>query len=318
LEQQVATLENGEVCFAFSSGMAAISAVFQSLKAGDHVILPDDVYYNIYMLATDVFERWGLEFTKVDMADIKSIASAIKPTTKLIWIETPSNPQLKITDIEAVAKLAKSNNALLAVDNTWPTPVFQQPLTLGADIVMHSSTKYFGGHSDVLGGCIVLKENNDTAKRIADIQTLGGSVPSPFDCWLIARGIQSLHIRMMAQTKTAEKLANYLESHSMVERVSYPGLKSHPQHKIAKKQMKSGYGAMLSVLIKGNAQATVKISNKLHLFATATSLGGVESLVEHRKSVEGPDSQTPENLLRISVGLENVDDLIADWNQALS
>jgi len=187
LEQSIAKLENGEICFAFSSGMAAISAIFQSLKSGDHILLPDDVYYNIYMLVTDVFERWGLEYTKVNMADLNEVASAIQPNTKLIWVETPSNPQLKISDIEEIAKLAKSNNALLAVDNTWPSPVLQQPINLGADIVMHSTTKYFGGHSDVLGGCIVLKKNNETAERISKTQTLAGAVPSPFDCWLITR-----------------------------------------------------------------------------------------------------------------------------------
>ena len=318
LEQSIAELENGQICFAFSSGMAAISAVFQSLKSGDHILLPDDVYYNIYMLATEVFERWNLEYTKVNMANLNEVASAIKPNTKLIWIETPSNPQLKVTDIENISKLAKSNKALLAVDNTWSTPALQQPINLGADIVMHSSTKYFGGHSDVLGGCVVLKNNDETAERISKIQSLGGAVPSPFDCWLIARGIQTLFLRVTAQTGTAEKLANYLESHPMIESVNYPSLASHPQHHIAKKQMKQGYGAMLSVLVKGDRQKALQTTNNLKLFTTATSLGGVESLIEHRKSVEGPNSLTPDNLLRISVGLEHIDDLIADWKQALS
>jgi len=318
LENSIAQLENGEICFAFSSGMAAISAIFQSLKPGDHILLPDDVYYNIYMLVTDVFERWGLKFTRVNMADLSEVAAAIKTNTELIWIETPSNPQLKISDIEEIAKLAKSNNALLAVDNTWPSPVLQQPINLGADIVMHATTKYFGGHSDVLGGCVILKENSETAKRIAHIQILSGGVPSPFDCWLVARGIQTLHLRVIAQTKTAEKLAKYLDNHPMIEKVNYPSLESHPQHNVAKKQMKYGYGAMLSVLVRGDGQIAMKVSNKLNLFISATSLGGVESLVEHRKSVEGSDSLTPDNLLRISIGLENADDLIEDWKQALS
>jgi cystathionine gamma-synthase len=318
LENSIAQLENGEICFAFSSGMAAISAIFQSLKPGDHILLPDDIYYNIYMLVTEVFERWGLEFSLVNMVDISEVSAAFKSNTALIWIETPSNPQLKITDIEEIAKLAKSNNALIAVDNTWPSPVLQKPINLGADIVIHSATKYFGGHSDVLGGCVILKENNETAKRIAHIQTLSGGVPSPFDCWLITRGIKTLHLRVTAQTNTTEKLANYLESHPMIEKVIYPGLKNHPQHDVARKQMKNGYGAMLSVLIKGDLQTAMQVSNKLDLFTTATSLGSIESLVEHRKSVEGPNSLTPDNLLRVSVGLENVDDLIADWKQALS
>ncbi len=317
LENSVARLEKGEVCYAFSSGMAAIHAIFQSLKAGDHIILPDDVYYNVYMLVSQVFTRWGLEFTRVDMTDINEITNAIQSNTALIWVESPSNPQLKITDIKKVAELARSNHALLLVDNTWPSPVLQQPIELGADIVIHSATKYFGGHSDVLGGCIVLKEKNDTARRIGQIQSLSGGVPSPFDCWLVARGIQTLHLRIMAQTRTAAKLASYLVGHSMIEKVNYPGLESHPQHLIAAKQMRNGYGAMLSVLVRGDRETAMKVANKLNLFTTATSLGGVESLVEHRKSVEGPDSPTPDNLLRISVGLENADDLVADWEQAL-
>lgn len=317
LENSIAQLENGEVCFAFSSGMAAISAILQSLKTGDHIILPDDVYFNIYTLMTDVFERWGLEASLVDMSDLKIVENAIKSNTTMIWVETPSNPQLKITDIQAVANLASAHDAILVVDNTWPSPVLQNPLDLGADMVMHSTTKYFGGHSDVLGGCVVLKENNEMAERIHNIQKLAGAVPSPFDCWLITRGIQTLHLRVMAQTKSAQSLAEFLETHPKVKKVSYPGLKSHAQHVIAKKQMVNGFGAMLSVLIKGDEQNAIDVSNKLTHFTTATSLGGVESLVEHRSSVEGLNSQTPENLLRISVGLENIDDLIDDWKQAL-
>lgn len=318
LEHSLALLEGGKLCYAFSSGMAAISGIFQSLSTGDHFLLPDDVYYNVYLLATEVFERWGLEFTIVDMSNKDEVLSAIKTNTKLIWVETPSNPQLKITDIQQISEIAKKKNVLLAVDNTWSTPVLLKPLDLGADIVMHSTTKYFGGHSDVLGGCVILKEDNEIAQKLSQIQSLSGGVPSPFDCWLISRGIQTLHLRVSAQTKTAKKLAKFLEKHPQIEKVNYPGLKSHPQFNIAKKQMKNGFGAMLSVLIKGNAETANKIANKLKIFTTATSLGGVESLVEHRKSVEGVNSKTPENLLRISVGLENIDDLIEDWNQALS
>ena len=317
LENSLALLEGGEICYAFSSGMAAISALFQSLSTGDHILLPDDVYYNVYMLTTEVFQRWGLEFTVVDMSNKNMVLSAIKENTKLIWVETPSNPQLKITDIEQISEIAKKKNILLAVDNTWSTPVLLKPLDLGADIVIHSTTKYFGGHSDVLGGCIVLKENNKIAEKLSHIQSLCGGVPSPFDCWLISRGIQTLHLRVSAQTKTAKKLAEFLESHPQIEKVNYPGLISHPQFNIAQKQMKNGFGAMLSILVKGNAQTATKVANKLKIFTIATSLGAIESLVEHRKSVEGVNSQTPENLLRISIGLENVDDLIEDWDQAL-
>jgi len=205
---------------------------------------------------------------------------------------------------------------LCAVDNTWATPVLQNPLELGADIVMHSSTKYFGGHSDVIGGCIVINDEN-LAEKIKNIQLLSGAVPSPFDCWLIARGIQTLHLRVKKQTDNAIKLAHYLETHPKIEKVLYPGLTNHPQHLIAKKQFKNGFGAMLSVLIKGAEKEAFKISTSLNYFKTATSLGGVESLVEHRKSVEGKNSFTPSNLLRISVGIEHIDDLIEDWKQAL-
>jgi cystathionine gamma-synthase len=317
LENSIAQLENGESCFAFSSGMAAISAILQSLKTGDHVILPDDVYYNIYSLTTDVFERWGLQTTTVDMSDLEQVKQAIKENTKMIWAETPSNPQLKITDIQELSSITKAHKLTLVVDNTWPSPVLQNPLDIGADIVMHSTTKYFGGHSDVLGGCVVLKENNKIAESIHSIQKNMGAVPSPFDCWLIARGIQTLHLRVTAQTKTALALAEYLEEHPKIDQVLYPGLESHPQHHIAAKQMKNGFGAMLSVIVKGDQQNAVDVSNRLEHFTAATSLGAVESLVEHRKSVEGPDSKTPNNLLRVSVGLENIDDLINDWRQCL-
>ena len=317
LENSIAQLENGEVCYAFSSGMAAISAVLQSLKTGDHIILPDDVYFSIYSLTKDVFDRWGLEVSTVDMSDLDLVKEAIQDNTKMIWAETPSNPQLKITDLEELASISNTHDLTLVVDNTWPSPVLQNPLDLGADIVVHSTTKYFGGHSDVLGGCVVLKKYNDQAERINSIQKNMGAVPSPFDCWLIARGIQTLHLRIMAQTKSAHGLSQYLEDHPKVEQVLYPGLKSHPQHHIAVKQMTKGYGAMLSVLVVGDQQNAIDVSNRLQHFTTATSLGGVESLVEHRQSVEGPATKTPQNLLRISVGLENIDDLINDWEQAL-
>ena len=317
IEKSIAQLENGKFGFAFSSGLAAISAVFQSLKSGDHIILPDDIYYAINKLMEQVFKRWNLSYDLVDMTNLSAIESAIKPNTTMIWIKTPSNPQLKISDVKAITEIAHKNNILCTVDNTWLTPVFMNPLDLGADIVVHSTTKYFGGHSDVLGGALVLNDKI-VAEKIKNIQLLNGAVPSPFDCWLIARGIQTLHLRISKQTENALKLAQYLEEHSKVEKVNYPGLKSHPQHLIAKKQQNNGFGAMVSVLIKGDEKNAFKISTKLKYFTSATSLGGVESLVEHRKSVEGPESLTPDNLIRISVGIENIDDLIADWKQALS
>lgn len=317
VEESIAILENGKQAFAFSSGMAAISAVFQSLKSGDHILLPDDIYYAVKRLMEEVLKRWNLSYVLVDMSNIEAVKKAVKPNTALIWVESPSNPQLKLSDITAIAEIAHNNKAICAVDNTWLTPVFQNPLQLGADIVVHSTTKYFGGHSDVIGGCVVM---NDAiiAEKIKNIQTLTGAVPSPFDCWLIARGIQTLKLRIKQQSKNALKLAKFLESHPKIEKVLYPGLESHPQHLLAKKQQKKGFGAMLSVLIRGNETETTAIAGNLVYFTLATSLGGVESLVEHRKSVEGLDSPTPHNLLRISVGIEHIDDLIADWKNVLS
>ncbi|MDZ7899493.1 MAG: aminotransferase class V-fold PLP-dependent enzyme [Arcicella sp.] len=318
LENSLAALENGAVAISFASGMAATTALFQSLKTGDHSIVPNDAYYATNVLITEIFMQWGLEMTKVDMTDFEQIKSAIQPNTKLIWIETPSNPELKITDIEATANLAHEHGAILAVDNTWATPVMQRCLDLGADVVMHSTTKYFGGHSDVMSGALIFKETGTLSDKVRTIQKLTGGVPSPFDCWLITRGIKTLPLRVKAQTESAMKLSEYLSKHPQIEAVHYPGLVSHPQHEIAKRQMKGGFGGMLSVQIKGDAQNAMAVTGRLKLFTIATSLGGVESLIEHRKSVEGIDSPTPENLLRISVGLENIEDLIEDWEMALS
>lgn len=316
LENSLAQLEKGNVALAFSSGMAASMALFQTLKSGAHIILPDDTYYSTEALAVELFGNWGLETSKVDMSNIKALKAAIRPNTKLIWIETPSNPQLKVSNIKLIAKIAKEAGAICAVDNTWATPVLQNPLELGAEVVMHSTTKYFGGHCDVLGGALVLKENGDLAESLRKVQQLAGNVPSPFECWLITRGIKTLALRVTAQTKNAQLLANYLNEHPKIETVHYPGLPTHPQNEIAKQQMK-GFGAMVSIQPKGDEAFTMSLTGKLKLFSTATSLGGVESLIEHRKSVEGEASPTPDNLLRISVGLEHIDDLIEDWRQAL-
>ena len=317
LEAQLAGLEKGAVGLTYASGMAAVHAVFQSLNPGDHILLPDDVYYQVYALAARIFGKWGLECSRVDMSNLSEVEQAIQKNTSLIWVESPSNPQLKITDIKAVAELAHIHHAVCAVDNTWPTPILQNPLALGADLVMHSTSKYIGGHSDVLSGCLVVKEAGEWAERLKEIQVLAGGVPSPFDCWLLSRGIETLEVRVQAQTQRAATLANYLSQHPRIEQVIYPGLARHPQHTIATQQMKKGYGAMLAVLIKGNEQTARRIAHQLQHFHTATSLGGVESLIEHRKSVEGPTSPTPDNLLRISVGLEPIEVLMADWEQAL-
>ena len=317
LETALAELEGATSALAFGSGMAAINALFQSLRTGDHILIPDDVYYNVRILVEKVFADWGLDYSAVDTSDLSAVADALRPTTKLIWLETPSNPLLKITDIAGVAKLAESVGAEVAVDNTWPTPILQRPLDLGADYVVHSSTKYFGGHSDVLGGALMVKADGPQLEKLRTIQHVGGAVPSPFDCWLIQRGLQTLRLRVDAQTTAAARLASALEEHPGIERVLYPGLTDHPGHVVAARQMNGGFGAMLSVLVRGNAARANEVAAGLRHFTTATSLGGVESLVEHRKSVEGPDSATPANLLRLSVGIEPVEELIKDWVRVL-
>lgn len=318
LETAIATLENGEFGFAFSSGMAAISTVLQTLKQGDHILIPDDIYYAVRALLKDICSNWGVAFDLVDMTNLQEVENGIQPNTVLIWMESPSNPLLKITDIQAVVALCKKHQCLSCVDNTWATPVLQNPLDFDVDIAMHSSSKYFGGHSDVIGGALVTN-NEKLAEKFKAIQTLSGAVQAPFDSWLISRGIKTLSLRMERQSQNAFRLATYLERHEKISQVLYPGLESHPQHPIVLKQYNGiHHGGMISVLIKGSESDAIAVSNKLKLFTTATSLGGVESLIEHRKSVEGPDTKTPENLLRISVGIEHIDDLIKDWEQALA
>jgi cystathionine gamma-synthase len=250
------------------------------------------------------------------MTDLGAVAAAMRPNTKLVWVETPSNPLLRVVDIAAIAKIAHGGGAICAVDNTWGTPVLQRPLELGADVSMHATTKYLGGHSDVLGGALILRENGDLFQRVSSIQMTGGAVPSPFECWLTMRGIRTMPLRVRHQTSTAYRLAAFFEKHPRVEAVHYPGLASHPAHDVARRQM-SGFGGMLSVQAGANRQESLAIAGRLRLFTQATSLGGTESLVEHRASVEGPGTRAPENLLRVSVGLEYVEDLKEDFDAAL-
>ncbi|MDQ1086093.1 PLP-dependent aspartate aminotransferase family protein [Siphonobacter sp. SORGH_AS_1065] len=318
LEKSIAVLEGGAVGFAFGSGMAAIAALFQALKPGDHVITTPFAYYAAQRLLVDVFEPWGLEFTLVDTSSIEEVEKAIRPNTKLFWLETPSNPLLHLTDVAALARLAHSVGAMCAVDNTWATPVLQNPIALGADVVMHSTTKYFGGHSDVLGGALVLAQEGELSLKLRQIQNLTGGIPSPFDCWLITRGIQTMPLRVKTQSASALPIAQWLEQHPAVERVYYPGLESHAQHELAVSQMKNGFGGMLSFEVKGGLPGAKKVAGALKVFTQATSLGGVESLIEPRKIYEGPDSPTPDGLLRVSVGLEHTQDLINDLEQALA
>ncbi len=317
LESLIAALENGGQCAAFSSGMAATAAIFQSLNPGDHVLIPEDLYHGTRVYLNQFMKRWGLEVDSVDMTHPKTVEESIKSNTKLLWLETPSNPLLLITDIETISKIAKRKNCLLVVDNTWPSPINTRPLEFGADLVMHSSTKYLGGHSDILGGAIIAKEGNEQFEKIRQIQKMGGAVPSPSDCWLMIRSIKTLPHRVKAHNENAMALAEFLENHSIVEKVFYPGLESHEGHQTAKRQM-IGFGGMLSFQVKGGADDALKVVNASQLIIPATSLGGVESTWEHRRSVESEGSITPNNLIRMSVGIEHVDDLIADLTEALS
>lgn len=315
LEEVISKLEFGEATCAFSSGNTAGMTVFQALKAGSHIIAPDDMYWGLKKQLLTIFND-VLTFDFVDLTELDKVADYINPNTAMIWAETPSNPLLKITDIEALGKIAKANNLIFVVDSTFASPILQNPILLGANIVMHSTTKYIGGHSDVLGGSLTTAKKDAFWERILNVQQTGGAVPSPFDCFLLLRSIKTLAYRIKGHCENAKKLAEYLDQHPRVEAVYYPGLTSHKQHEIAKKQMKD-FGGMMSILVKGDGDNARKVVNTVKVFAQATSLGGVESLIEHRASVEGPDTKTPQNLVRISVGLEHIDDLIADLEQAL-
>ncbi|MGH2582024.1 MAG: trans-sulfuration enzyme family protein [Anaerolineales bacterium] len=318
----LAALEGGSAAAAFASGLAAIHSVFQALQPGDHAIVSTDIYHGTRALLQQVIERWGLQVSFVPFDDLTLVRNAFQKNTRLIYLETPSNPLLKIIDISEVAGLAHAAGALLVADNTLATPVLQRPLGLGADIVVHSSTKYFGGHSDVTGGTVIVREENEMFGRIRQVQTLAGGVPSPFDCWLVRRGLATLPLRVRAQAANAQVLAEFLSQHPAVSRVHYPGFPDHPGHVIAKNQM-SAFGAMLSFQVAyagdpafGEAAAR-KLAASTKLFKQATSLGGIESMIEHRASIAGEDPSTPRDLLRLSVGIEAVEDLVADLKQGL-
>ncbi len=322
LEDCLCALEGGVCAAAFASGMAAIMAVFQALRGGDHALVPDDIYYGTRQMLEKMFVPWGLRYDVVDMTDLAAVRAALRPETRLIWVETPSNPLLKITDVAAVAEIAHAQGAIVACDATWPTPILQRTLALGADLAVHATTKYLGGHSDLLGGAVIARGHDEFFERIQVIQKNGGAVPSPFDCWLLLRGIRTLPLRMRVHCENAQRVAEYLCRHPKVCRVHYPGLAAHPGHAIAARQMRGGFGGMLSFAVcpdalhsgRENAQ---RLAGRTRLFTQATSLGGVESLIEHRYSIEGPGTNAPDNLLRVSVGLEHPDDLIADLEQGL-
>jgi cystathionine gamma-lyase len=322
LEKQLASLEGGAHGYAFASGMAATSAVLNLLSAGDHAVVTDDLYGGTYRLFTRVLERYGLAFTYVDMSDIDAVRAAIRPNTKLFWIETPTNPLLKLIDIAAVVALGKDGQ-FVAVDNTFATPYFQQPLALGADVVVHSTTKYIGGHSDVVGGVAIT--NDDT---IADVikfhQNAVGGIAGPHDAWLTMRGAKTLALRMQQHARNAQAVAEFLEAHPEVDRVYYPGLPSHPQHALAKQQM-NGFGGMVSFVLKGPQSRALDFAHRLRFFSLAESLGGVESLICHparmtHGSIPKEDRErrgVTDGLLRLSVGIEDVEDLLEDLRIAL-
>ena len=318
LETCLTALEGGLEALAFSSGLAAITACIHAMEPGDHVLASSDVYYGMRMVSSKLFAKWPVETTYVDMRDLDAVRAAIRPgSTRLIWLETPSNPLLQVLDLAAIADIAHEANAICVCDNTFATPVLQRPMEHNVDMVMHSTTKYINGHSDVIGGALVTKNGNYLFERARIFQQTGGAVPSPFDCWLTMRGIETLPCRVRGQSANALALARFLSTHPKVEAVHYPGLESHASHELAKRQMQGGFGGMLSVQVKGGKPEAMGVAARTHLFIRATSLGGTHSQVEHRASVEGRNTKTPQNLLRVSVGLEHIDDLIADFEQAL-
>lgn len=316
LELALALLDGGADAAAFSSGLAATTAVLQALAPGDHVICPREVYYGTKKLLAQVFADWGLRYSIVDMTNLDAVRAALTPTTRLLWAETPSNPTLAICDLAALATMAHDAGARLVVDNTWGTPIGQRVFEFGADLAMYSTTKYHGGHSDVLSGALVTREANDHWARIRLLQSTTGAVASPFDAWLVHRGLTSMACRFAQHCASAMTVATRLANHPGVEAVHYPGLPTHPGHHIAVRQMRL-FGGMLSIQVRGGEAEAMRVAARLRYFTRATSLGGTESLVEHRKSVEGPESLTPENLLRLSIGLEDPGDLVADLEEAL-
>ena len=317
LEECVRDLEGGVAGAAFGSGMAAIMSVFQALSPGDHVIAPLDIYHGTAGLLRGMLARWNLQTSFVEMTDIDEVRRAMNSSTRLIMVETPSNPLLKITDIAAVAEVAHQHGITCVCDNTWASPALQRCLPLGADLVVHSTTKYLGGHGDVTGGMVVSARQDGLFEEIRKIQQQGGAVPSPFDCWLVLRGIRTLPYRMRAHSENAAKVAKFLDGHPKVLEVYYPGLEGRPGHEVARRQMER-FGGMLSFRVGGGREEAFRVAASTTLFTRATSLGSYESLIEHRASIEGAESQTPDDLLRVSVGLEHADDLIADLEQALT
>lgn len=324
LESLAARLEDGSTGIAFASGLAAIDAVLKLLKTGDEILAVDDIYGGAFRLFTHIYEKFGIKINYVDCTSVENVFDAVTPNTKLIWLETPTNPTLKISDIAAIAKIAKANNCLLCVDNTFASPALQQPLSLGADIVVHSGTKYLGGHSDLIAGLVVTREK-ELGDKIKFIQNASGAILSPFDSWLLIRGIETLPLRIQQHCINAQKVAEFLQQHPAVEKVYYPGLTTHTNHDIAKKQA-LGFGGIVSFSLKNDTEASaITVGTTTHLFKLAESLGGVKSLLCHpatmtHKSIPQEKRRSAgicDSLIRLSVGLENAEDLVADLQQAL-
>ena len=324
LQKNIAALENGKHCVCFSSGMSAIDAVIRMLKPGDEVITGDDLYGGSYRIFTKIYENYGIKFHFINLTDTNNIQKYINTNTKLIWVETPTNPTMQIIDIVSCAAISKSNKILLAVDNTFASPFLQNPLELGADIVMHSATKYLGGHSDVVMGALIMNDDK-IHEQIYFILNSCGANPGPMDCFLVMRGIKTLHLRMERHCFNGRKVAEYLKTHPKIEKVYWPGFTDHPNHEIAKKQMRD-FGGMISIVLKDKTiENTFKVASSFHVFSLAESLGGVESLINHPATMthasipklEREKSGVVDNLLRLSVGVEDIDDLLTDLKQAL-
>lgn len=324
LEKMIAGLEEAESCACFASGVAAIDAIMKTLRPGDHVVSTNDLYGGTYRLFRQVFEPYGIEFSFIDMTNINEVKSSIKESTKLVWIETPTNPLLKVIDIEKVAKISSEAGALSVVDNTFASPYLQQPLLLGADVTMHSTTKYLGGHSDIIGGAVA-SSNEEFMEKIRFQVKASGAVPGPMDCYLVLRGIKTLHLRVQRSVENAKEIVNLLESHPNVDKVYYPGLKSHAQHTIAAKQM-SDFGAMVSFTLKDDTiEKANEVMSNTEIFTLAESLGGVESLISHPASMTHGSiprevrlkAGLTDSLIRLSLGVEDAEDLVDDLKQAI-
>jgi cystathionine gamma-synthase len=316
-EATLAALERGHAALVFASGMAAATAVFQALAPGDHVVAPNVMYWSLRNWLTGFARQWGLMVDTVDMSSLDAVAAAMRPSTKLVWVETPANPLWTITDIAGVCAIAHARGAAVAVDSTVATPVLTQPLTLGADLVMHSATKYLNGHSDVIAGALVAREDTPLWQRIGALRAQLGGVLGPFEAWLLARGMRTLFARVDVACRNAQRIAEHFAADPRVSEVLYPGLPSFAGHALATRQMRGGFGGMLSIRVRAGEAAAIETAARVQLWKRATSLGGVESLVEHRASVEGAGTPVPPDLLRLSVGIEDAGDLIADLEAAL-